>query len=338
MSRTGSETALYGIPAGPANRPVSFYLEPTFGMLAFISAVEALRVANRLSEQNLYSWRVITRDGQPVPAANGMLQEADASIEQVKSAPLLFVLGHHDPHRHQDRKVLNWLRDLDRRGSVLGGLDTGAYVLAQAGLLTRYRSTIHWENRTGMLEAFPELVVSNRLFEIDGPRLTCAGGTAALDLMLHLIERQQGRELATAVAEMFMHVSLRAASEPQRMSLESRTGVCQPKVLDGIALMEANVEQPLTVTEISEAIGITKRQLERLFRAYLDTTPSRYYMEVRLCHGRRLLEQTALSITDVALASGFVSPGHFSRCYRGRFGHPPRQTRISRGRNPVAAS
>ncbi len=321
------QPAQFGNPSGPAKRPVSFYLEPSFGMLAFVAAVEPLRVANRLSGRNLYSWQVITRDGEPVRAANGMQQQADAAIDQVKATPLLLILGHHDPHHHRDPKVLNWLRELDRRGSILGGLDTGAYVLAQADLLTRRRCTVHWENRAGMVESFPDLVISNRLFEIDGPRLTCAGGTAALDLMLYLIERQEGRDLAMAVSEMFMHGRLRDASVPQRLSLESRTGIRQPRVLDAIALMEANIEQPLTVTEISDAIGITKRQLERLFQAYLKTTPSRYYMAARLNHGRQLMEQTALSITEVALASGFVSPGHFSRCYRGRFGHPPRQTR-----------
>lgn len=327
-----NETTKYGVPGEKAERQIGFFLVSSFTMLPFVSAVEPLRVANRLSGRALYSWHLFTIDGEPATASNGMTQAVDAGIEAVQRFPTMIVCGPHEPSVYDGKKVFAWLRRLARHGTQVGALDTGSYLLARAGLLNGYRCTIHWENLAGFVEEFPNLQVSTALFEFDRDRFTCAGGTAALDMMLHLIAHQHGRRLASAVAEGFIHDIIRPAGDPQRMDLRSRIGVTHPKLLSCIALMEANLEQPLLRTELAAAVGLSKRQLERLFRRYLETTPSRYYMELRLQKSRRLLEQTSLPIIEVALACGFSSPGYFSHRYRELFGVSPREERSNEQR------
>ena len=199
--------------------------------------------------------------------------------------------------------------------------------MAKAGILEGYRCTIHWENLPSFCEDFPEIDVTTELFEIDRSRFTCSGGTAAIDLMLHLISRQYGHELAAQVADQFMHERIRDQHDHQRMSLPARLGVRHPKLLSVIALMEENLEEPLGRTELAENAGLSTRQLERLFRKYLNRSPARYYLELRLNKARLLLLQTNMSVIDVALACGFVSASHFSKCYRDFFGRTPRKER-----------
>lgn len=317
----------YGVYDGPAERKIGFFLAPTFSMLPFIAALETLRVANRLNGKALYSWHIFSIDGNPVKASNGMLQVAESGIDAINGFPMVIVCGAHSPHLYDEARTCQWLRSLASRGSVVGAIDTGSYILAQAALLTDHRCTIHWMNISALRAAFPNLIVTTKLSEIDRGRRTCAGGTAALDMMLHLIEEHYSADLALAVSENFIVDHIRRPSQAQRMNLRERTGISNPHLLECIELMEANIEQPLMPSELANAIGISKRQLERLFQRYLSSTPSGYYTELRLSEGRRLLMQTSLKITDIALACGFPSPGYFSNRYRGMFGYSPREER-----------
>jgi transcriptional regulator GlxA family with amidase domain len=307
-------------------------------MLAFLSAVEPLRVANRLSGRPLYKWSVVSSDGASVMANNGMSLATDGDIDELSSFDALMVCGAHEPGNYVNTSVHTWLRRLASRGVLLGGLETGSYLLAQARLLNGYRCTIHWENLPGFEERFPQVEVSSELFEFDRNRATCAGGTAALDMMLQIIEGHHGFDLAVAVSEVFIHSSIRKAHDAQRMTLRMRTGVTNRSLLECLELMEANLEQPLTPDELARAVDISRRQLERLFKRHLGTTPIRYYSNVRLVHAQRLLEQTSLSVTEVALACGFPSPGHFSHRYRELFGVSPREGRIVATRHSARRS
>jgi transcriptional regulator GlxA family with amidase domain len=306
-----------------------FLLLPEFSLLAFTSAMEPLRSANRLSGQSLYEWRVISKGGAAVPSSGGIEVLAQASIDAVERLPNLLVVAGLNAHLFDDRSVLAWLRRIERRGCRLGALSTGSYVLARAGLLGGYRCTIHWETMDAFREAYPEIDVTTEVYEIDRNRMTCSGGTAALDLMLSLIALDHGRELATAVAEQFIHERIRDQREPQRMALRNRLGIAHPKLLEVIGLMEGNLEEPLARTDLASRAGISTRQLERLFRKYLQRTPTRYYLDLRLTQARSLLGQTAMSVLDVALACGFVSASHFSKCYRELFHRTPREERLS---------
>ena len=317
----------YGVPSEPAKIRVGFFLLDTFGMLPFISALEALRAANRYSGQALYSWHLFGENDSPAVANNAIEQKVEGRLLPTAEIDRLIICGPHDPiHFHSD-VVSRTLKQLSKNGVALGALDTGTFLLAQAKLIGNRRCTVHWENLPGFVEAYPELNVSNELFEIDRNLFTCAGGDAALDMMLSIIETEHGKQLAAQVADLFIHTAIRRTGESQRVSTRDRTGVSHPGLLDCIELMEANKEQPLTSTELANMIGISRRQLERLFRVHLEQSPLHYYQQIRLKAARKLLEQTSMSVTEVASASGFSSTDHFSRRFKLLFGVPPRSIR-----------
>jgi len=309
-----------------------FLLLPQFSMLAFSAAVEPLRAANRLSGRALYDWRILTVDGGPIHSSSRMHLLPDGGLDDARSdgggrLDFLFVVAGLAVQRLREPTVIAALRRLARGGCRLGALSTGSYLLAWAGLLGGFRCTVHWESLDAFREDFPDLDVTGELFEIDGPRLTCSGGTASMDMMLSLIGQSHGRDLAAQVAEQFIHERIRDTHDHQRMSLQGRLGISHPKLLQVIAMMEAHLEEPLARAELARRAGLSTRQLERLFRRYLGRTPTRYYLELRLIRARALLTQTAMSILNVALACGFVSASHFSKCYREFFNKMPREER-----------
>lgn len=306
---------------------IGFILLPRFSMIAFTAAVEALRQANRLSDRELYRWPVFSIDGEPVAASSGLVFTPEGDLEAASKLQTIALCGGVDVQKIDDRRLIPWLRRMARQGSTLGAMCTAPYILAKAGLLNDVACTIHWENLAAFVEEFPELDVSNELFEIDRNRFTCAGGTAPLDMMLNVIAQQHGHELAAAVAEQFMHERIRDHHDHQRMSLPARLGVRHPKLLSVIATMEQNLEEPLSRAQLAREANLSTRQLERLFRKYLNRSPARYYLELRLNRARLLLLQTNLAVIDVALACGFVSASHFSKCYRDFFGRTPRRER-----------
>lgn len=306
---------------------IGFVLIPNFSMNAFTSAVEPLRLANRANGQDLYAWHIFSVDGAPVAASNGIVLRVEGDLEKANDVPVVVVCSGVDVHKFTHKGTLSWLRKMARKGAEVGSLCTGSNILARAGLLDGYRCTIHWENLASFIEDFPEIEVTPELFEIDRNRFTCAGGTAAIDMMLNVIARQHGHELAAGVADQYMHDRIRDQHDHQRMSLPARLGVRHPKLLSVIDVMEKNLEEPLNRIDLARDAGLSTRQLERLFRKYLNRSPARYYLELRLNKARLLLVQTNMSIIDVALACGFVSASHFSKCYRDFFGRTPRKER-----------
>ena len=306
---------------------IGLILIPNFSMIAFTAAVEPLRLANRASGRRLYEWHVYSTDGRPVTASNGISLTPEGNLEAANDLPVVIVCSGVDVQTFTDKAAFSWLRRMARRGADVGALCTGSQILARAGLLDGYRCTIHWENLASFAEDFPEIDVTSELFEIDRNRFTCAGGTAAIDMMLNVIARQHGHELAASVADQFMHERIRDQHDHQRTSLPARLGVRHPKLLSVIAVMEKNLEEPLNRIDLARDAGLSTRQLERLFRKYLNRSPARYYLELRLDKARLLLVQTNMSIIDVALACGFVSASHFSKCYRDFYGRTPRKER-----------
>ncbi|MDJ0945968.1 MAG: GlxA family transcriptional regulator [Kiloniellales bacterium] len=317
------------LAAPPRELPhrIGFLLIPQFSMISFSTAVEPLRLANRQSGRDLYAWELFSPDGQPVTASNGIEIRVRGGLEAASALPVIVVCAGIDVHRFDNKAVLSWLRRMDRKGSDIGAVCTASHILARAGLLDGFRCTIHWENLASFAEDFPNIEVSSEIFEIDRNRFTCAGGTAPLDLMLNMISLQHGHELAASVADQFMHERIRDQHDHQRISLPARLGVRHPKLLTVIEMMEQNLEEPLSRGELARAARLSTRQLERLFRKYLSRSPARYYLELRLNRARLLLLQTNMSVIDVALACGFVSASHFSKCYRDFFGHTPRKER-----------
>lgn len=317
----------YGVLPGSGERRIGFYLPDTFGMLPFISALEPLRAANRYRQKHLYSWHLFGESNAPAIANNGMEQHVEGSLNEARELDRLIICGPHDPLVEENSATLSALKRIARSGTSMGALDTGTYLLAQARLLGNRRCTLHWENLPGFAEHFPDIRVSSELFEIDDGLFTCAGGDAALDMMLTLIARDHGKELAMRVAELFIHPAIRHAHEPQRMGVSQRTGVFHSGLVSCVELMEANLEQPLSTQELAEMVNMSKRHLERLFRLHLQTTPTLYYQQIRLRAAIPMLEQTSLSMSEIAVACGFSSSEYFSKRFRVCFGHSPRELR-----------
>ncbi len=316
-------------PAGTAQRlrRIGFLLVPEFTLIAFTSAVEPLRMANRVAGRRLYEWQMLSVDGGPVHASNGLIFTADVALADASNLDLVLVCAGERITQHTDRPLLAGLRRLAQWAPRIGALCTASHALARAGLLDGYRCTIHWENLASFREEFPQVVVSQELFEIDRDRYTCSGGTAPLDLMLNIIRRDHGAALATAISEEFLCERIRGRHDRQRIPLRLTLGTSQPKLMEAVALMEANLEEPMSLDELSHAVGLSRRQLERLFQKYLSCAPTRYYLDLRLHKARQLLLQTGMSVVDVAIACGFVSAPHFSKCYRDYYGKPPRDER-----------
>lgn len=306
---------------------ISFLLLPGFSALGFMSAIEPLRVANRFRE-NLYRWHILSVDGAPVAASNGISLNAEAAFADADDVQSVFVVAGFEPLACYSRALGDWLKRLDRANVTLGGIDTGAFILAEAGLLRPTDSvTLHWEALSAFRERYPSVEASGDLFEIGERRITCAGGTASIDMMLDLIALSHGAALASAISEQFVLSRIRQRSDHQRMEIAARYGVHNPRLIQVIGVMEQNMEEPLAPADLAQAIGVTRRQLERLFCSLLKDTPTHFYLQLRLDRARELLRQTDMSITAICVACGFESPSHFSRTYRARFGASPRRDR-----------
>ena len=324
----------------PKPRLFTFLLLDRFTMLPYSGAIEALRLANRAAGQVLYEWRLVGPQGDIARCSNGTGVVLDGGLEDASGANgrpaprgdhLVIVCGGLDVQKAATKPVLNWLRKQERAGATLGAVCTGAWILAEAGLLDDRRATIHWENHDGFAEGFPDVDLYRSVFVNDGNRVTAAGGTSSIDLMLHLIAEDQGDALVTEIADQMLHTAIRSDQDDQRLSIPTRIGVRHPRLAEVIARMEANLEEPISPAKLATDAGMSTRQLERLFRRYLNRSPKRYYMETRLSRARNLLMQTQMSMIEVALASGFSSPSHFSKCYRARYGSTPYRERGTGG-------
>jgi transcriptional regulator GlxA family with amidase domain len=319
---------MFKADAGRVPQEVVILMVPNFSMMAFTSVIEPLRMANRVAERGLYEWKTVAvEEDARVYASNGVPILPDSAIDSIDQADLVLVCAGVAVESFRDKRVEAWLRKLASRGVPLGGVCTGSLILARAGLLSGYRCTIHWENVEGFVEEFPELDITSTLYEVDRDRCSCSGGIAPLDMMLHLIALDHGRDLAITVAEHMLHSGVRHPHEPQRMSLAYRTGINDPKVLAAMAHMEAFIETPVSLEDLAAAAGVSTRQLERLFRIHVGKTPTRYYQELRLKRARLLLTQTSMPILQIAVSCGFTSASHFGKCYRALFMHTPREDR-----------
>lgn len=317
-------------------RLLVFVLLERFTLISFTGAVECLRLANRLSGKPLFEWRLVGMTEAPVQSSARIAIPVDGALPDLPPDATVIVCGGMDVSREATPRLLNWLRRAARRGGAMGGLCTGSYVLARAGLLDGRKATIHWEHQDGFAEDFDEVQLTKAVFAVDGNRFTTAGGTSSIDLMLKLIADGFGEELANAVADQLIYNSIRTDRDTQRLSTPARIGVRHPKLAEVIGMMERNIEEPISPAALAKSVDMSARQLERLFRRYLSRSPKRYYMELRLQKARNLLMQTEMSVINVALASGFASPSHFSKCYRAQYGTTPYRERGSQAEPPPA--
>lgn len=302
---------------------VTFVLLPKFTMLAFSSAIEPMRIANQLTGQILFRWDVLSVDGKPVACSNGVPVMVDGSIQGAQPEGMIFVCSGVEPEDQISSSLGDWIRSLWRRGRTVGGLCTGAYALAKAGILKDRRFTLHWENIAGFAETFPDLTAARQVFCIDDRIMTCAGGVAAAELMLKLINDRFGHALSQEVMNMCLLTGRRTEADEQTTSLAARLGTRHEKLIEAVAFLESRIEEPFDLDACAEQLRLSRRQIERLFNRYLGLTPVRYMNDLRLQRGRALLAETDMSVTEVAIACGYASTSHFSKSFRAKYAVSP---------------
>jgi transcriptional regulator GlxA family with amidase domain len=306
----------------PRNGSFSFVLLPRFSLLALAGAIEPLRHANRVLGQQHYSWSVFSEDGAPVLSSSDLPVTPSGSLSDVPLGGNIILVGGADIVSFSSKTMLAWLRRVAVHVPMIGGLCTATRVLAQAGLLDGHRATIHWEMAEGMKEAFPNVEITTRLFEIDHNRITCAGESASIDLVLNLLRYQHGNSVAATVGAQVLHGRMRAAEESQA-PIAIRTGTRNKYLLRALDLMEAHQDEVLEIDYISEQAGCSRRHLERLFLAITGFAPVTFYRNLRLDRARKFLCETQLSMVQISTACGFESASAFSNSYKRRFGQSP---------------
>ncbi|WP_261841135.1 GlxA family transcriptional regulator [Aliamphritea ceti] len=315
-----------------ANKPerpyrFGFLLLPNFSLIAFSAAIEPLRMANWVTGEDCYETVLISHDGDAVASSFGVQTLVDCSLATMPTLDAVFVCGASPIARTGNEAIIAWLRRQANTSLSIGGIGTGSYILACAGLLNDHRATIHWWDMASLKSEFPQTQVMNTLFEIDGKRYTCSGGTASMDMMLFLIGQHFDMSLASAISEQFICERMRAGDDQQRIPLKNRIGASQPKLIEAVSLMEANLEEPLSSEDLAELVGISRRHLERLFKQHLQTVPSKHYLELRLERARQLLRQSDKPAAEIGTACGFSSASYFSTAYRNHYGVSPREER-----------
>ncbi|MEM7299798.1 MAG: GlxA family transcriptional regulator [Pseudomonadota bacterium] len=311
-------------------RHFAFLAIDKFSMLCLSAAIDPIRSANRIIGREHYRWSIGSIDGDPVAASNGMVLNAEFSIDDIPRCDILFVCAGLRLEVDNQNHLLARLRDRARRGGALGSLSVGSHILAQAGLLNGYRCTIHWENRASFKETFPDTDCTGNVFEIDRSRYTCAGGTASIDLMLQIVLQEFGETITNEVANQFHHERIRTNADRQRVGPERDLAGKSTKLKKAVELMAENLEEPMSALQVARAVNLSLRQVERLFLRHLNCTPGRYYMSVRLERARELLRHTDAPILDVALSTGFTSHSYFAQSYRNQFGLSPSEERRSK--------
>ena len=321
--------------AEPHELPKAFglLLLDDFTLISMSSAIETLRMANRVAGSRVYSWRMISKDGGAVTASDGLSINADFGIgDEIRSRTVdaIVVCGGEGVERFAVKPVLRWLRACSARGLTLGSTCTGSYVLAKAGLLDGYRCSIHWENYAALSLGFPKIAVSRSIYTVDRDRFTSSGGTAPMDMMLYFVRRQLGPDISAGVADQFVHERIRDTRDRQHVPLRYVVGGQSKKLVAAVELMETNIREPFSQVELASYVGLSRRQLQRLFQKYLLCSPSHYYLQLRLERARQLLFQTDFSIVEIAAQTGFVSSSHFSTTYKELYGNTPNAERAAK--------
>ncbi len=308
-----------------ADRPthIAFVLLEEFTHLAFSCAIEPLRIANHVSERPLYVWTLLSADGKQVACSNGSVTLVDAGFDPLEKVDHLFVVSGLNVPDYVMPDLLHFLRRERAHGTRIGAICSGAYVLARAGFLDDHDAALHWAWHELFEEEFPRVGLRKSVFVADDEFWTASGGTAAADMMLHLIAQEHGRDLAIETSDQMVYNSVREGAAEQRLSLQSRHGIRSEHLIRAIRMIEDGLEAPLSPSVIAEDLGISTRQLERLFGKYLRTSPKRFIMDMRLQKARALIQQTDNPVSDIAMACGFSSTSHFSKVYSAQFGSSP---------------
>lgn len=320
------------VPKGAATFPVDysgpprdycFVLLPRLTLLALSSAIEPLRIANQIAQKELYRWRTLTEDGAPITCSNNVTVMPDGALDAPSRELSVFVCSGVEPLATLSPAVTQWLRRQAKFGAKVGGLCTGAFSLARAGLLGGKRFTLHWENQPAFIESFPDLMPTLNLYEDDRGLMTAAGGSAATDLMLKIIEADHGSAFALVVSDMCLHGRGHASRTPQKSAQSVALGSRNQHLIAAVQIMQENLEETISLSEIADLVQVSRRQLERIFKTYVGMTPKKYYTDLRLARAYALFSETNMTVIEVAMATGFGDTSSLSRQFRGKYGGSP---------------
>lgn len=309
-----------------ATEVIGILLIDGYPIIPFSCVVDSLRKANIISGKELYGWEFYAPSDKQVTASCG-ISVPTRSLSEARDLETLIIVAPNEAQHFDDSNILNKIKAMDHKQVNIGSASSGSFIMARAGLLDHCRCTIHWENIPVFKELYPHIDVAFTLYEISDRRFTCSGGTAALDMMLKLIENQYGRQLAQDISQQFQHDRIRTEIDSQQMADRIDLAMSAPKLIDVINLMENNIEVPLSLPSIAEKCNLSLRQIERLFHRYRNVTPSQYYLSLRLTHAKQLLLNTNRSVIDISIATGFETQSYFTACYRKHFGSSPRNHR-----------
>lgn len=301
---------------------------PSFSLVAFACAVGAIRAANADSGRELYTWKCVSPDGDLVTASSEIDVKTEI-LDTADDASVIVVCGGDRSHNYENSRLFSWLKTMAVRNCSIGAISDGSFVVAAAGLFDDCRSTIHWKCLSAYQERHPNLDIQPSIMEISNNRFSCAGGTASLDLMLHFILEDHGPQIVGQIADNYFHDTIRDDSQIQHLTNAFRLASRSNTLTNALLLMEQNLEEKLSVSDIAAQVGVSHRQLDRLFKKHLETSPNRHFRQMRLSRASGLLLQTGMSVTEIALASGFQSASHLAHYFRKTFGKTPGQFRRS---------
>lgn len=304
-------------------KKIGFILVDGFSLISLASAVEPLRAANHLSEEELYDITFIPSSGTRSLSSVGVISEGKTMADTGYDFDLVFVAAAGNPRTYDNPELLKYIKMLAAHRVHLGGISGGPVMLAQAGVMKNCRFTVHWDHYEALREISPEFQLVRSLYVIDQGRYTCAGGVAPLDMMSAIIASQHGRELAKAVNDWFIYTSVRSSGDPQRAGLVEKYNVRHPAVISAIELMQNHISDPLTCGQIASLSEIGERQLGRLFQKYLGKKVTTFYSEMRLSHAHALLSQTTMTALEVSVAAGYESVAYFSQKFKLLYGVTP---------------
>lgn len=319
---------------------LNFILCPDFSNLSLSTAIEALFMANWLAQKPVFEWSLFSINGTSVRASNGVVVRVDGALPSVDKSTTVLIFASFNVKQHSaDSRLKQWLRRTARQGAEIGGIETGSEILAAAGLLDGHLAAVHWDNLHGFQERYPAAKAEAILFTLNKRRLTCAGATCTMDFMLQWMNNKGYRDLAQEISQHLLLNLIRAGEAPQ-ISVDSSASpasakIDTPTIRKAVAIMSSAIEDPYSCSAIAKSVGLSQRQLQRHFRIHLNTTLKQEYMRIRLDRAHQLLQQTDLTVTEIAVCSGFPSLENFSRVYRREFGCAPSTDRTQSTSAPV---
>ena len=300
-----------------------FVLLPRFSLVSLACAVDALRGANQVLKEPGYNWHCVSAEGGFVSSSSGLALETGKINRGNSQGETIVLCGGNSSHNYKSTRLEGWLHDRAKAGHRIGSVSDGSFVLAEAGLFDQVASTIHWKCFDAYRERFPYLEIKPSIMEISRNRFSCAGGTASLDLMLHFIREDYGPDITSQVAENYFHDTIRDGSREQHLTNAFRMGSRNPVLAQALLLMENHLEARIAISDIAEIIGISRRQLDRIFKRELKRSPLSFYRDLRLTRASGLLLQTGMSVTEIAVACGFQSASHLGRYFQEQFSLTP---------------